>query len=191
MTSALSRIFTRTTDPAPQIPHGKPARAVEDRVLDLEAEELEDHGTFVTVTGVLVRAGVVYRYDDDAGVTKRELFGPSAFAGLSLANARLSLYSAPRRPGQPQAALASTRAGSLRVSLSRGTLAVEFDLDLEDYVGASVASAYRRGDLDCLGMSFQAIRESSGELRLVRTLKEVKVLSLFVPFEDATVTPES
>ena len=167
----------------------KPRRAVEDRVLDLEELGVEDKGPVLTVSGIIARTGVIYRLADESGDERRERFGHNAFARLNMENTRLSLFAAPKRPPYQPAILASTRAGTLRIFHDGDGLGVEFDIEADRHPGSVVAGAFRTGNLRELGVSFQAMRERTGPMGIVRTITEAKVLSLFVPFECATVTP--
>ena len=167
----------------------KPRRAVEDRVLDLEELGVEDKGPVVTVSGIIARTGVIYRLAGEGAEERRERFGHSAFARLNMENTRLSLFAAPKRVDYMPSVIASTRAGTLRIFHDGDGLGVEFDIEADRHPGSVVAGAFRTGNLRELGISFVALRERTGPLAIVRTITEAKVMSLFIPFEGATVTP--
>lgn len=166
----------------------KAKRPVEDRVLALEELLVTEGERVTTVSAILVRTDLIYRLTDEIGQESRERFGRNAFARLNLANARLNLFASPRRRGYQPNILASTRSGTLRLARDGDGLAVEFDLERDRHPASAVADAFRSGNLLELGMSMQVLREKTGPLAIVRTMTEVRVLSLFIPFEGATVT---
>ena len=183
--------MTTITPPMDPPARRKPARPVEDRIFELEDFEVFERDGLTTIAATIASSGAIYRYTDpETGEVSREKFGRHAFSRLALANARLNLLAAPLRPGYRPAALASTRSGTLRIARAGAGLAVEFDLAADEYASRTTAEAFRTRNLTSLGISFEVIRESTGTLGIVRTLAEVKVLSLFVPFGEVTVTPE-
>lgn len=169
-------------------------RPVERRIYPLRelAAFTDDKGA--ELGGYLLRWASTYTVLDTEE-THTERYAPGSF-DRTVADGRRGSFVADDPLGRGGVAVASRRAGTLRLAVDE--VGLRFDATLhfldgytpEATAARTVASAYKRGDLDAVGLELRILRDAWPSGSRLRLVTEAQIVGLFVPLtDDETVTP--